>query len=792
MKRNSILFLISLILGILFCYFLKVAIEVKIFIIFIFIFIDIFLIFFKKNKNIIYFFVFFSLGFIITFLNTKESKLFNYFLENVNITADVLSKDNLKNKKKYEIYILQVNKEDVKEKSVLFTDKDLEIGDRISFRGKIKELKNNTNPTLFNFKKFNLKNKIYTKTYLEKIQKVKKSESLFLKVKKNFHLFIKKVFDLSLNEKNSNIMKRIFLSSKFDTDFDENVNEIGISHIIAISGLHVGIIYILLNKIFYIFHVRRFLRDFLPLIFIFLYGNLISNPASLLRAEVFLSFFLLTTVLAKIKDSLNNLFLSLLLILIINPFMIFDVGLYLSSLSVFAIIYILPFLKERKDKILTRFFKLTLSIFIINLPILLYIFKKVSILTFIANIILVPVFVFVIILSFFMILLSLISFKLTFFSVIIDFILDLINFNIDFLNEINVNFYFYNFTIALILLYYFLVYIFIERRSIIKISFENKKFLFSSIFIMLISISAFNFYKDETKINFLDISQGDCALIRTNSKNFLFDTGGITFGSSDNGKTVLIPYLKNIGIKKLDYVFISHLDMDHCKNLKLLCEKINVKNVVFRKNGYKDYLKKYGKINAKNIFDIEENKKMKVGKTEFSIFQIINSLSENDKSIVINVKTHNKKILFTGDIGVFTENQLLKKDISCDFLKVSHHGSKYSSSSEFLKLVNPKYAIISCGYKNRYNHPHKEAIDRIKKVTKNIYRTDLDANIIVKIDKFGEKIVSFNKINNNLLESLNFYFEDVFLILLYLFSFTILILIRRNYELYRGFKTFRK
>lgn len=789
MKRNSLLFLISLIVGILFCYFLKTERSFKIFLIF---FIDIILIILKSNKYFIYFFVFFSLGFIITFLNTKQSKLFNYFLEDSNIIADVLSKDNLKDKKKYEIFIINVNNENIKEKSILFTDKDLEINDRISFKGKIKELKDNTNPYLFNFKKFNLKNKIYTKIYSEKIKIIGESKSLFLKIKKNFHLFIKKVFDLSLNEKNSNIMKRIFLSSKFDTEFDENVNKIGISHIIEISGLHVGIIYVLLNKIFKFFHIKRFLRDILSLFFIFLYGNLISNPASLLRAEIFLSFFILTTILAKIKDSLNNLFLSLIVILFLNPFMIFDVGLYLSFFSVFAIIYVLPYFKERKDKIVTRFFKLTFSIFVVNLPIILYVFGKFSILTFIANIILVPIFVFVIILSFFMILFSLISFKFTFFSVIIDFILDLINLNIEFLNDINLNFYFYNFSIALIILYYFLLFIFFLKINIKKISFENKKFLFFSIFIMLISITVVNFYKDETKINFLDISQGDSALIRTKSKNILIDTGGVTFGKGDNGKTVLIPYLKKNGVKKLDYVFISHLDLDHCKNLKLLSENIDVKNVVFRKNGYKDYLKKYGKINAKNIFDIEKDKKIKIDNIELSIFQIINSVSENDKSIVINVKTHNKKILFTGDIGMFTENQLLKKDISCDFLKVSHHGSKYSSSNEFLKNANPKYAIISCGYKNRYNHPHKEAIDRIKNVTKNIYRTDIHGNIIVKINKLDEKIVSFNKIHDNLLESLNFYFEDVFLILLYLFSFTILILIRRNYELYSSLKTFRQ
>lgn len=791
MKRNSFLFLISFVIGILFCYFLKEN-NLKIIFLSSFTFVIIVLIILKINKNLIYFCIFFLLGLSITFLNTKESVLTKYFDKKVNIIADVISINKMGNLKKYQIYIKSVNEKNIKEKTILYTNQDLNIADRIFLRAKINKLNNNTNPRLFNFKKINLKNEIYTKIYQEKVKILSKSDNKFLRAKREFNLYIKKVLDNSLNKKNSNIIKRIFLVSQFDEDFEKNVNEIGISHILAVSGLHIGIIFILINKMLTYLYINRKVREFIALFFIFLYSNFISNPPSVLRAEIFLTIYILTKCFYKINDSLNTLYLSSLIILINNPFMLFDIGFNLSFLSVFALIYILPYFKEKKESILKRSFKITLSILIVTLPIILYNFGEISLFLFLANIVLVPIFIFVIILSFILLLLSLISIKISLFlGIIIDFLLDMLRFNIDFLSKINIKIEFYNFNIALVILYYFLIFLIIKKRIFKNFCFDNKKFLNLAIFIMIISINLFDFYKDETKINFIEIGQGDSCLIRTNFKNILIDTGGNVFDKSDNGKTILIPYLKKQGVNKLDYVFISHLDADHCKNLKLLCKKIKVKTVIFRKNGYKDYLKKYGKIQAKKIINIENFKKMKIDKLQLEIFQVINALSENDKSIVINLKTHNKKILFTGDISMFSENQLLKNNISCDYLKVAHHGSKYSNTNEFLLSTKPKTAIISCGYKNIYKHPHKETIERIKKVAKKIYRTDLDGNIILKINKIEEKIISFNKINEDLIENLKFYFTDIFLILLYLLSFIILTLTRRKYELYTSIKTFR-
>ncbi len=305
--------------------------------------------------------------------------------------------------------------------------------------------------------------------------------------------------------------------------------------------------------------------------------------------------------------------------------------------------------------------------------------------------------------------------------------------------------------------------------------------MFTSIFIMFIFTSISNIYKNEVKVNFIDIGQGDACLIRGRHNNILVDTGGITFGNGDNGKSVLVPYLQKSGVKTLDFVFISHLDADHCKNLPFLSNEVEIKNLFFRKNGYRDFVKKYGEIKAKNIYDIENSTKIDLKDMDLEIFKARDTLEENERSIVVKVIANGKKILFTGDIGTFTENQLVKKDISCDYLKVAHHGSKNSSSNEFLLATSPKTCIISCGYNNRYNHPHKDALSRIKSLGSDVFRTDLQGNIILSIDRFEEKIIGFRDLNENIFVFIKFYFMEIFKILMYFFAFFVLIKIRKKY-----------
>ena len=222
------------------------------------------------------------------------------------------------------------------------------------------------------------------------------------------------------------------------------------------------------------------------------------------------------------------------------------------------------------------------------------------------------------------------------------------------------------------------------------------------------------------------------------------------------------------------------MDADHCKNLGSLSKEVEIKNLFFRKDGYRDFAKKYGEVKAENIYNIENNLKINLEDVDLEVLKAKDSTEENERSIIVRVTVNGKKILFTGDIGAFTENQLIKNDIDCDYLKVAHHGSKNSSSPEFLSASSPKTSIISCGYKNRYNHPHKDVLDRIKSTGSDVFRTDLQGNIMLRINKFEEKIIGFREIDGNLLGLLNFYFMDILNIIMYLLGFFVLVKIRKD------------
>ena len=367
-----------------------------------------------------------------------------------------------------------------------------------------------------------------------------------------------------------------------------------------------------------------------------------------------------------------------------------------------------------------------------------------------------------------------------FLGLLVNNLLNLIRLNVDFLKDININVTFYEYNIVLLIFTYFLLLIYFKRRDFKYFTFDNFKFFILSVMILFVSTNIYNIYKNEVNINFIDIGQGDACLIRGKQNNILIDTGGITFGKGDNGKSVLIPYLQKNGVKKLDFVFISHLDADHCKNLGSLSKEVEIKNLFFRKDGYRDFVKKYGEVKAENIYNIENNLKINLEDVDLEVLKEKDSTEENERSIIVRVTVNGKKILFTGDIGSFTENQLIKNDIDCDYLKVAHHGSKNSSSPEFLSASSPKTSIISCGYKNRYNHPHKDVLDRIKSTGSDVFRTDLQGNIMLRINKFEEKIIGFREIDGNLLGLLNFYFMDILNIIMYLLGFFVLVKIRKD------------
>ncbi|NEZ47445.1 MBL fold metallo-hydrolase [Clostridium niameyense] len=238
-------------------------------------------------------------------------------------------------------------------------------------------------------------------------------------------------------------------------------------------------------------------------------------------------------------------------------------------------------------------------------------------------------------------------------------------------------------------------------------------------------------------VHYIDVGQGDSELIQLNDKNILIDAG--TRKSSDK----VVSYLKKQNIKKLDYVIATHPHEDHIGGIPAVLKNFEVDTFYAPKKTantkiFKDMISELKNKNLK-INVAKAGKTLDIGNNAEAKFVAPNNdnyQKTNDYSAVIKITYGSSKFLFTGDAEKLSEKEMLSNhiDISCNVLKAGHHGSHSSSSKEFLDKTNPKTVIISCGKNNDYGHPHKETLKELKKRNIQVYRTDIDGDIILTSD----------------------------------------------------------
>ena len=238
------------------------------------------------------------------------------------------------------------------------------------------------------------------------------------------------------------------------------------------------------------------------------------------------------------------------------------------------------------------------------------------------------------------------------------------------------------------------------------------------------------------KIHFIDVGQGDSILIQQGDRFMLIDAGDNQY------EQTVVNYLKQNNVSKLDYVIGTHPHADHIGGLDAVInafdvEKIIMPSIIRTTKTFEDVIvaiKNKGlKITTPNAGDTYT-----LGNAKFTIVAPNSSSYDNlnNYSVVLNLKHGSNSFLFTGDAEDVSENEILNKnyDIKADVLKVGHHGSNTSTSAEFLKAVNPKYAVIQVEKDNKYGHPHAEVIERLQQYNIEIYRNDLNGTIIANSD----------------------------------------------------------
>jgi competence protein ComEC len=264
------------------------------------------------------------------------------------------------------------------------------------------------------------------------------------------------------------------------------------------------------------------------------------------------------------------------------------------------------------------------------------------------------------------------------------------------------------------------------------------------------------FSQNELNVMMIDVGQGDSFLIRfPNGKTALIDAGEASM-NFDNGEKVILPLLNYLDISEIDYAFVSHIDSDHYSGFVSLIQAGKIKQLykprldtaLTRDIKFENYIRSYHiPINYYNNSEIKiGNARIFVLNNKYRPFRKSNS--NNDNSSLLKIIYGNTSFLFTGDLGKTAEkyyadyyNIYLKSDV----LKVSHHGSKYCSTLNILNKIQPQFALISAGIKNKYNHPSGEVLTRLRMFHTNILRTDKEGAILLKSD--GNS-VSHEKLND--------------------------------------------
>ena len=589
------------------------------------------------------------------------------------------------------------------------------LGSKVRVEGTKKELLNNTIPNNFNYKKYLYNKHIYLSFEVSNL-KVLKDGSIFYKIKRGFINRINKISDKDLQIKNYLNLFILGNNDYLDTDLYDIYKTNGIWHLFALSGLHYSIIILFFEKILSRFKFKNFIITAFLLFYLFMVGYKIS----LLRVVIY---YILKNILNYLEIDLSSLkifWLDMFIVILVNPFIVCDIGFLYSYIITFFLL-----LKQRKIK--GSYFKVLLIIslisFLASLPITINLNYEINLLSIFVNLLVAPF------ITFGVFIVSILSFIIPVFLPILKIMVTILEDLNIILNNYKIMMIIPKIPYILIIVYYLILYFMFKYNSI--------KYFISLISIVLINILLpkldSNYY-----VYFLDVGQGDSAILLSPHKEevIMVDTGG-TFTDYHPAKNT-ITFLKSLGIKKINLLITSHGDNDHAKDTLYILDNYKIDNIILNKN-------------KENALEKEIRAKGHVVSTYSSsyfsylnIFDYNTSNDENKSSIISYFKIRKYNFLFMGDVPKEIENKFLNDyNLPVNFLKIAHHGSKTSSSVNFLEKVNPNLAIISSGRNNIYNHPSSEVIENLEKLNIKYLNTQTSGTISVKVSQNDYKIKTY-------------------------------------------------
>lgn len=699
-------------------------------------------------------------------------------IRNAKIIATIEKIDLLKkNKISTEINIISVNnkefensisskflcnmwKDTTRSLELIYTN--LEIGNTISFIGTIKKARDQRNPGEFNYEKYLLQKGISGIISCYKIESLKiinteedYISNLIFDIRKNIYARINTLF----NEKSSALIKGIILADRSDINYEIKKTFIntGVIHVLAVSGLHVGFITLLFFLIFGRFDLRI---DYgLTILGIICFLIITGGHPSVFRASTMAVVYLLAKLTGRSTNGFNSISIAALIILLINPNELLNPGFLLSFSAVISILIIYPILSEKIANLqinglvkkILLFMSVSFAAQIGTLPFTLVYFNKLSLVSLFANLIVIPIIGFVVAISLLSLVISVVSIWAA--SMIASanmMLIDLLFYFVQNVSELSFSFIpIYNFSIYDGIIFY--TFLAIILFAVVK--FKKRLSLVVLIIFSLLSMQHFFSFDNspllgnsELSIIYIDVGQGDSFLIKfPNSKTALIDAGNAT-EYFDNGERIILPLLQRLGIKKVDYAFVSHLDSDHYAGFISLINQ-NIISKVYKpkvQKSVKDSIFEDYLTANKIQYDYYSNASINIGNCKIyflndTSYAEYNNFDSNNKSGIIKIVYGSTSFLFVGDAEKEAEQFMIKRYftfLKADVLKVGHHGSNTSSSNLFLDMVKPSIGIISAGVMNKFSHPSKKVLSKFKKRNIKIRRTDLEGAIILSSDGY--------------------------------------------------------
>lgn len=652
---------------------------------------------------------------------------------------------------------------------------NIEVGDMLLINGTYLEPDVARNERGFNYKEYLKTLEIYGTVEINHYKVIKKGRinKLILYTARLKEILKSNISKVIKKAENKNLLIAMILgdtedlSEELKTDFLNS----NLYHILSVSGGQVSNIIIGITILFRLLKIHKKIMDVLCIVILIEFMFLTGLTPSIIRACIMCIISLISGLIIRRYDIANSLGISLLIILINNPFAINSLSVLLSYFGFLGIIVLGSFtIKEVNKVIKNNILRYILNIVISSVaaqififPIILYIFGTISLTFIFSNLLIIPLSTVITIIGLFIMICPLQIFG--FVEPLIELTINIVGF----FSNIGISkIYCIIPNIQEIIIYYVMniyLYYMIRRGDMYKIKHFFRKYKKIMLIFMVISSIVITIYKNTPKdfcINFIDVGQGDSTLITTQyNKKILIDGGGSEFGSTfDVGEKTLLPYLLKKKIHKLDYVIISHFDSDHVGGILTILEKLNVKNIIIGKQfekseNYEEFIKVIQDKKMK-IYNVEAGQRINIDKDTYidilwpDSANVITNNILNNNSLVCKVNYKETTMLFTGDIEEIAEEAILNKYekslqiLKSDIIKVAHHGSKTSSKKELLKCIKPKIALIGVGKNNKFGHPSISTLNNLEEIGCKIFRTDDSGEICITINRRG-KIVKIKE-----------------------------------------------